>query len=680
LQGLPFEPLLSPTHGIDVTSLQAPHPTMPGEKMTLNLWDFGGQQIYQSTHQFFLTRRSVYLLLWNAAANPETCRLSFWLDTISTLAPDARILLVATHTDQWHPTLSLETYRQHYPQIVDTCEVSSKDGRGLDDLKRKVLEAAASTEFVGMTWPRSWVKAETQLLATPDYYVDIATFLTICQQCEIEESAARDTLGPYLHDLGKVLYYSDDPFLRTIMVLKPNWIPKIISRVLLAPALQQTGGILNVCDLPRLWDKDEQGQSYDPRLYPLFLRLMQRFDLCFALETDPLDKPGERYLIPLLLPDRPPASLDVLPDKARNGQKLITLYYQLNFVPSGLMSWLLVRTHRYSQNLYWRTGARLTFQDQQAHIEIDESKRTLRLVAWGTSPYPLLLILKTTLDGLLERFQGLQVRRTLLCVCGQHDYSYDDLSQQSMQGVTQVTCPNTATSISLAYLLYGIGSVSLLSGSKSNEGEQQKSVELSGRAGQIRILFLAANPKGTSQLHLAEEIRGIEAALRMSDYRDNFDVRQRWSVRVSDLQDDLYRYKPHIVHFSGHGKQSSEILLEDEMGFRHPVSSRALSSLFALFKDNVRCVVLNACYSEQQGQAIAESIDCVVGMSQAIGDPAAISFATAFYGALGYGESVQRAFDAGCVRIDLENLNEQDTPKLITRESESANIKFAIKQ
>ena len=219
LQGLPFDLSLSPTHGIDVVRLQVAHPTIPGEKITLNMWDFGGQQIYQSTHQFFLTRRSVYLLVWDAAANPEASRLNFWLDTISALAPDARILLVATHIDQWHPTLSLEAYRQRYPQIIDACEVSNKDGRGLDLLRSKMVEAAANTPFVGMTWPRSWVRAETQMLDRPDYYVDVTTFLAICREYEIEESVAHDTLGPYLRDLGKVLYFYDDPFLRTIMVL-----------------------------------------------------------------------------------------------------------------------------------------------------------------------------------------------------------------------------------------------------------------------------------------------------------------------------------------------------------------------------------------------------------------------------------------------------------------------------
>jgi len=181
----------------------------------------------------------------------------------------------------------------------------------------------------------------------------------------------------------------------------------------------------------------------------------------------------------------------------------------------------------------------------------------------------------------------------------------------------------------------------------------------------IKILFLAANPKDTSPLRLDEEIRGIDQALRQSEFRDKFDIKQHWAVRVTDLQSYFLRYKPDIVHFSGHGSESSEIILEDNDGNSQSVSNRALSQLFSVLKDNIRCVVLNACYSEQQAQAIAKNIDCVIGMSKLIGDSATISFAVAFYQALGYGKDVKTAFELGRAQIDLEGLNEQDTPKLL---------------
>lgn len=190
----------------------------------------------------------------------------------------------------------------------------------------------------------------------------------------------------------------------------------------------------------------------------------------------------------------------------------------------------------------------------------------------------------------------------------------------------------------------------------------------------IKILFLASNPTDTTRLRIDKEFRVIDQVLRQSEYRNKFDIKQHWAVRVIDLQSYLLRYKPDIVHFSGHGHPSSEIVLEDNLGNSHPVSVRALSQLFSILKDNIKCVVLNACYSEQQAQAITEHIDCVIGMSKAIVDKAAISFAAAFYQALGFGRDVKTAFDLGCVQLELENLEEQDTPKLIARNKNPEEI------
>ena len=191
----------------------------------------------------------------------------------------------------------------------------------------------------------------------------------------------------------------------------------------------------------------------------------------------------------------------------------------------------------------------------------------------------------------------------------------------------------------------------------------------------IKILFLAANPSDTTRLRLSEESRVIDQALRQTEFRD-FDIEQHWAVRVIDIQGLLLRHQPDIVHFCGHGSTSNELILEDNLGNSHPVSIRALSGLFAVLRDNIKCVVLNACYSERQAQAIAEHIDCVVGMSKAIGDAAAISFATAFYQALGYRRSIKTAFDLGCLQIDLEHLDEQDTPKLLARKGDPRKILF----
>src|SRR5690349_15714772 len=116
----------------------------------------------------------------------------------------------------------------------------------------------------------------------------------------------------------------------------------------------------------------------------------------------------------------------------------------------------------------------------------------------------------------------------------------------------------------------------------------------------IRILFVTANPSDTTRLRTDEESRAIDDALRKAEFRDSFELIKHGAIRISDLQGLLLRCRPNIVHFSGHGNEANEIILEDDTGHSYPVSVDVLSELFYILKDNVQCVILNACYSEGQ--------------------------------------------------------------------------------
>ena len=194
----------------------------------------------------------------------------------------------------------------------------------------------------------------------------------------------------------------------------------------------------------------------------------------------------------------------------------------------------------------------------------------------------------------------------------------------------------------------------------------------------IRILFLAANPSDTSRLRLDQEYRTIDQALRRAKFRDKFQLDQYQAVRFTDLQDCLLRFQPHIVHFGGHGTEDGEIVLEGILGYGLPVPDGVLGSLFSILKDNIRCVVLNACYSERQASVIAEHIDCVIGMSRDLGDEASIGFSAAFYQALAYGRDIATAFRLGCTQVELEGSGVSDTPKLIAKRAKPNEIRFAV--
>jgi len=208
------------------------------------------------------------------------------------------------------------------------------------------------------------------------------------------------------------------------------------------------------------------------------------------------------------------------------------------------------------------------------------------------------------------------------------------------------------------------------------------------------ILFLAANPSGSDRLALDAEAHAIQAELERSEFRDRFELVTRWAAEPLDLLRELRKLKPTVVHFSGHGAPDAigeprsgptpyrDIVDEPGLnsgGPRHGlffqgpdgraqlVSTEALEKTFGAAGASVQLVVLNACYSEVQAKALLPHVGCVVGMSGAIRDDAARSFAIGFYGGLGERESVAKAYQQGCAAIHLEGLHESARPQLAVR-------------
>jgi CHAT domain len=221
----------------------------------------------------------------------------------------------------------------------------------------------------------------------------------------------------------------------------------------------------------------------------------------------------------------------------------------------------------------------------------------------------------------------------------------------------------------------------------------------------VKVLFFAANPRGTVPLDLPREFRKIDEEVRLGPFRDAVDLILVPGTRPVDLFRKLNELQPHVVHFSSHGNPD-EIVLEsgDEDADPPGVSATGLRSaderdmksvpqdavesgstgqdqprllsksalvdvLRSCNEGNLRLVVLNACHTRSQSQALTEVVDCVVGMNRSISDKAAIMFAASFYGALAYGRSIRRAFEQGVARLRAEGIAEVDTPELLVRAS-----------
>lgn len=178
----------------------------------------------------------------------------------------------------------------------------------------------------------------------------------------------------------------------------------------------------------------------------------------------------------------------------------------------------------------------------------------------------------------------------------------------------------------------------------------------------IRVLFLAANPHDQTQLRLDEEIRDIMTRIRAAEYRDSVELISAWAVRPLDLLQALNQYRPHVVHFSGHGSPDGEVIFLGADGTAKPVSQAAIVEVMKTTREEIRLVVFNACFTSGQAEAVTQHVDAAIGMSDAVGDEAARVFAAQLYSAIGFGHSIRQAFGQARAALMMEGIQEEDTP------------------
>ena len=194
----------------------------------------------------------------------------------------------------------------------------------------------------------------------------------------------------------------------------------------------------------------------------------------------------------------------------------------------------------------------------------------------------------------------------------------------------------------------------------------------------ITVLFLAANPRDTTRIGLDEEIRLVEKKLRASEFRDAVTLTTAWAVRPDDLLQALNQHRPNVVHFAGHSSED-EIALQDADGKTKPISTDLLAQLMKLMIDNVRLIVFNTCQSHKHAEAVAAHVDVAIGMTASIDDEAARVFAAQLYSAIGFGRSVQQAFEQARLELQLEGLPGADIPELFARAGVDPNQVFLVR-
>ncbi|HEX7315319.1 MAG TPA: COR domain-containing protein [Pyrinomonadaceae bacterium] len=410
------------TEGINIEPWLLP---VGGEQVKLNVWDFGGQEIMHATHQFFLTKRSLYLLVIDARQDEDENRLEYWLKIIQSFGGDSPVVIVGNKIDQQPLDLDRRGLMAKYRNIRGFAETSCFDGRGLEELRVIIKGEVGKLEHIHDQLLATWFTVKTRLEEMREDYIPYSEYVRLCGEESIDDGLSQRTLIGFLHDLGVVLNFQDDPRFEDTNVLNPEWVTGGVYRILNSFELFQTKGVL---DRPML------EQILDPRRYPkdkhLFIMdMMRKFELCFDFEG----ARDERFLIPDLLSKEEPFT-------GEWGGSLV-FQYHYNVLPSSIISRFIVRTHPFiHQNTLWRTGVVLAYEKNRALVKADleDKKVFIRVGGPEHTRRALLAVIRSNFDSIHKTIPGLVAdekvplpERTSVVVDYRHLLTLEELGEAS---------------------------------------------------------------------------------------------------------------------------------------------------------------------------------------------------------------------------------------------------------
>jgi GTPase SAR1 family protein len=500
LKGGTFEEQRSTTHGIEIGEVRVPHPSEPVE-ITLKTWDFGGQDVYRVTHQFFFSRRCLYLLVWWPREGTETGDIEGWCRRIRLrIGPEARILLVATHADDRRAEMDYpELQREFGEMLVGSVAVDNASGTGIDELRSLIAEKVAELPQMGERISRSWISARDEILARREEatHIPYDDFVAACERHELD-GPATTTLAGLMHDLGQVIHYDDDDGLRDVVILQPEWLTKAISYVLDDRSAAQDGGLLEHARLRDIWNDPDRDTRYPAEVHPYFLRLMEKFDVSYRIPD------SERSLVAQLVPfERPELPWDTA-DQLPEGERALSLVFRPNEVAPGLVPWMTVRNHRFSVGKHWRRGMFLEHRPHHAEALIELGRRDLTLTVRAPSPDYFFAILRDSLEDLARRrWNGLTYELVIPCPTIACDGSFEitDLERYRERHISEIRCHRCLAEHDITMLLTGF---------------VQPETEMTRVAHEVRVLAgevrEAHRSSATWSAELASGIRSLLAA------------------------------------------------------------------------------------------------------------------------------------------------------------------------
>ena len=449
-----YNPNEPQTDGLNITDWKITVNTKP---VKLNVWDFGGQEIYHATHQFFLTKRSLYLLVCNCRTSEDENRLEYWLKLIESFGDASPVILVGNKCDEQPLDLNRKALRDKYPNIKAILETSCQSGTGIDELRSAIHTEISELKEVYDLLPLSWFQVKQRLENLDKDIISISEYATICATENIFEETDQTQLIGLLHNLGIVLNFREHPILQSTNILNPHWVTEGIYALLSDDALKvKTKGILTYADLSRILDSNK----YPSRRYHCLTGLMGEFELCFPVSHCP----APTFLIPGILPKEQPQNTQL------QGETL-EFQYHYRILPDSILSRFIVLTHEKIHNrTHWRTGVMLEYREGAevyniARIKSDPEDKKIFIAVSGRewTRRSFLSMIRDTFTKIHNSFANLEISQWVP-VPGYPDadpLDYDELLGLEDMGENTVRVGKLKLKLDLRPLLDGYESIEL---------------------------------------------------------------------------------------------------------------------------------------------------------------------------------------------------------------------------
>lgn len=395
---------------------------------------------------FFLTKRSVYLLVWNARKSRDYEHIYYWLHTIEAFGEDSPIILVMTKLNERDDDLNMKDLRETFPQIIGLYKVDSEDGKGIPTLMDIIRQTAWHLPHMRTPWVESWFKVREQLEKDVGDWIEYNEFHKICKSERLDEKQI-DILDEYLHDLGVIIHFRDRIGLRNMVILKPEWATRAFYKILDTQSVRVRGGILLHSELEQIWDIGIYPQDIHQKL----LELMNKFELAYELP----DK--KSHLVAELLPSTEP-------EFEWNDANNLSFYYCYDFLPAGVMTRFIVLVHQDLENkpnnmqLCWREGAVLRQESTRAIVKVKPLERQIEIKINGDKKRELLAIIRYQFDHINRSIRKVKITKEIPCNCSRdcpHRFNYEELLMAETVGRETVDCPKSWKMVQLSLLLDG---------------------------------------------------------------------------------------------------------------------------------------------------------------------------------------------------------------------------------